>query len=79
MVQKIFKTGNSIVIALGKEISDALELGEGSEVTVELDPARRQIVIRPLETSLADVDVAFAKQVAQFIETYRPALEALAR
>jgi antitoxin MazE len=79
MVRKIFKTGNSIVISLPKEISDALELGEGSEVTVELDPIRRQIVIAPLKISLTDVDTIFAKQVAEFIEAYRPALEALAR
>jgi antitoxin MazE len=76
MVRKIFKTGNSIVISLPKEISDALELGEGSEVTVELDQTRRQIVIAPLKVSLTDVDTIFAKQVAEFIEAYRPALEA---
>lgn len=79
MIGKIFKTDNSFIIALPKEISDALELSEASEVTIELDEARQQIVIAPLKTALGDVDVAFAKQVAEFIDAYRPALEALAR
>lgn len=78
-VRKVFKTGNSIVVSLPKEISDALHLGEGSEVVVELDEARRQIMISPVKSTAADVDPLFAKQVAEFIEEYRPALEALAQ
>jgi putative addiction module antidote len=79
MVRKIFKTGNSMVVSLPKEISDALELREGSEVAIELDEARRQIRISPVQPAVDGVDAIFARQVAEFIETYRPALEALAR
>lgn len=79
MIRKVFKTGNSIVVSLPKEISDTLQLSEGSEVSVELDEARRQIVIAPVQSIHAGVDPLFARQVADFIEAYRPALEALAR
>lgn len=79
MIRKVFKTGNSIVVSLPKEISDTLQLSEGSEVSVELDEARRQIVISPVQSTHSGVDPIFARQVADFIEAYRPALEALAR
>jgi len=78
MVRKIFKTGNSVVVSLPKDTLDFLGLAEGAEVSVELDRERRQIVIAPLEAALAGVDETFAHQVAEFIEQYRPALEALA-
>ena len=81
MLRKIFKTGNSTVISIPKETLDYLHLQEGSEVSVELDRERGRIVIRPLETSLAEVgvDEHFTHQVKAFIEQYRPALEALAK
>lgn len=79
MVRKIFKTGNSMVVSLPKDTLDFLGLAEGAEVSVELDRERRQIVIAPLETALPGVDETFAHQVAEFIEQYRPALEALAQ
>jgi hypothetical protein len=51
------------------------------EVAVDLDREKRQIVITPVEKPLAvaGVDENFARQVAEFIEQYRPALEALAK
>ncbi len=79
MIRKVFKTGNSMVVSLPKDALEFLNLGEGTEVTVELDEERRQIVIAPVETVLPGVDEAFARQVADFIEQYRPALEALAK
>ena len=81
MHRKVFKTGNSIVVALPKEMLEALHLGEGEEVSVELDTERQQILIAPVPTPAAadGVDAEFARQVANFITAYRPALEALAR
>lgn len=79
MLRKVFKTGNSIVVALPKEMLDALHLVEGGEVSVELDADRRQIVIAPSVQAVDGVDVEFARQLADFIDNYRPALEALAR
>jgi len=79
MLRKIFKTGNSTVISIPREMLESLGVGDGSDVSVELDAASRQIVIRPAERTIPGVDEAFARQVAEFIEEYRPALEALAR
>jgi putative addiction module antidote len=81
MERKIFKTGNSLVVSLPKDALDYLGLIEGEEVAVDLDREKRQIVITPVEKPLAiaGVDETFARQVAEFIEQYRPALEALAK
>ena len=81
MLRKIFKTGNSVVVSLPKYAIEYLHMGEGSEVNVELDRAKRQIVITPSEAALeiAGVDPEFAHQVGEFIEQYRTALDELAR
>jgi len=81
MLRKVFKTGNSVVISLPRDALDLLGISEGSDVSVDLDREKRQIVISPIEEPLAvaGVDGEFAHQVAEFIEQYRPALEALAK
>ena len=81
MIRKIFKTGNSTVISLPKEYLDALDIGQGQEVSVELDRENHQLVIRPSEQPLASVgiDAEFATLVAEFIEKYKPALDELAK
>jgi putative addiction module antidote len=79
MLRKLFKTGNSSVVSLPKEMLEQLGLSEGTDVSVELDRANGQIVIRKAAASVAGVDEDFARQLNQFIDEYRPALEALAR
>ena len=79
MVRKIFKTGNSMVVSLPKEVLDSLRLGEGAEVDVALDQERGVITIAPAPVVVKGVDEDFARQVSAFIEQYRPALEALAK
>lgn len=77
MVRKIFRSGNSLVVALPKESIERLGWHEGSEVTVEVE--RGRVVIEPSETPLANIDPTFAQQLNEFIEQYRPALTALAK
>lgn len=79
MVRKIFKTGNSLVISLPKESIELLGLNEGSEVSVAVDQEQGRIIIEPAAHPLADIDETFARQLEDFIEQYRPALEALAK
>lgn len=80
MLRKIFRTGNSIVVSIPKNILDELQLSEGEDVSVELDSQQRQIVISPVEKEIpTGIDETFARQVDDFIEKYRPALEALAK
>jgi len=69
-----------MVVSIPKGILDELQLSEGEDVSVELDPQQRQIVISPVEKAVpTSIDEAFAKQVDDFIKKYRPALEALAK
>jgi len=81
MLRKVFKTGNSVVISLPKDALELLGISDGSDVSVDLDREKRQIVISPAEESLASagVDEEFAQQVAEFIDQYRSALETLAK
>jgi putative addiction module antidote len=81
MLRKVFRTGNSIVVSLPREVLDYLEIREGAEIEVNLDRQNRQVIIKPVETLLvaSGVDQKFALQVAEFIEQYRPALEELAK
>jgi antitoxin MazE len=78
MVRKIFRTGNSMVVSLPREMLESIGLGEGSEVVITEDRKRRRIVIAPNAVAVEGIDEKFAKQVSDFIERYRPALEALA-
>jgi antitoxin component of MazEF toxin-antitoxin module len=69
-----------MVVSIPKDILDELQISEGADVTVELDSQQRQIVISPVEKAApTGIDEAFARQVDDFIEKYRPALEALAK
>jgi antitoxin component of MazEF toxin-antitoxin module len=81
MLRKVFKTGNSMVVSLPRDLIDPLGVRDGSDVSVELDRENRQIIIRPVETPItaAGVDKDFARQVSEFIAEYRPALESLAK
>ena len=81
MLRRLFKTGNSVVISLPKEVLDSVGLAEGESVSLEVDREQQRIILSPVEKPLAiaGVDENFARQVKEFIEQYRPALEELAR
>ena len=81
MLRKVFRTGNSVVVSLPREALEFLELREGAEVEINLDRENHQVTIKPVDVPAvaAGVDETFARQVAEFIEQYRPALEDLAK
>jgi antitoxin MazE len=81
MIRKLFRTGNSVVLSLPKEVLEDLGLKDGESVNLELDREQRQVIITPVEKpiAMAGVDEEFARQVNEFIEQYRPALEELAK
>jgi putative addiction module antidote len=81
MLRRLFKTGNSVVLSLPREILDGLGVGDGENVSVELDRDQRRVIISPVEKSMTDagVDEEFARQVNAFIEQYRHALQELAK
>jgi antitoxin MazE len=79
MLRKVFKTGNSLVVSLPKDLLETLGLRDGADVSVELDRKNRQILIRSVEPVFTGaLSEEFAHQLSEFIEQYRPALEALA-
>jgi antitoxin MazE len=80
MKRKVFKTGNSLVVSIPKDLLESLGMQDGTDVSVEFDRKNRQILIRPAEMPLAgDLSQEFARQVNEFIDRYRPALEALSK
>jgi len=79
MPRKIFRTGNSAVVSLPSDVLETVGLALGDSVTVLADPEQRQIIIAPTETSLPGVRPGFLERVDRFIETYHPALDALAK
>lgn len=77
MIRSIFKSGNSLVIALPGQLLDELNIQEGSEVDVALSEGGDSIEISPVVKPIIAAD--FAQKVDDFIEAYRPALEALSQ
>ena len=78
MTRKVFRAGNSLVVSLPREAIEVLGLAEGSEVDLAVDTESAQVVITTRGYEIRGVDEAFARQVNEFIEQYRPALERLA-
>lgn len=81
MIRRLFKTGNSIVVSLPKEMLDDLGIKDGESVNLELDREQHRVIITSVEKPIAIVGVNedFARQVDEFIQQYRPALEELAK
>lgn len=78
MRRKIFKTGNSLVVSLPKEVLEPLGIADGTDVSVELDRSNSEIVIRPTRSqAAAGLDAEFVHQVNDFIARYKPALKSL--
>ena len=81
MIQRIFKIGEDLVVTLPENIVESLQLIEGDEISLTLDPGQSRILIQPVGHSLdlEDIDQEFAAQVSEFIKDYKPALEALSK
>lgn len=78
MVRKVFRAGNSLVVSLPKDSVELLGLHEGSELDVTVEAEQGRIVFSRITPEIEGVDAAFARQLDDFIERYRPALLALA-
>ncbi|NPV41125.1 MAG: AbrB/MazE/SpoVT family DNA-binding domain-containing protein [Anaerolineae bacterium] len=81
MIKRLFKTGNSVVISLPREVLDSLGVKNGENVNLELDQKRHRLIVSPLKKDQAvkSLDEDFARQVNDFIEKYKPALDELAK
>lgn len=81
MLRRLFKTGNSIVLSLPREVLDGLKLADGDEVSLALDEEEHRLLVTKVEKAIpaAGVDPDFAAHLEGFLEEYRSALEDLAR
>ena len=79
MVSKILKTEQGLAVLIPPETLEQLGLALDADVNVTLNQELNQIVITPASLSLPGIDETFVQQVSEFIEQYRPALEALAK
>ena len=77
MARRIFRVGNSSVVSLSLDVLEAVGLGMGDEVHVVADSKNSRIIITP-STSL-EVRPDLLERVNRFIDSYQPALEAMAR
>jgi putative addiction module antidote len=80
MHRKVFKTGNSLVVSLPKDAIEEMRISEGSVMSVYYNRETKKLIVEPIETGqvIEGVDEEFAKQVSEFIEEYKPALDKLA-
>ena len=81
MIRRLFNSGNSVVLSMPKEYLESLGVAVGDELTLQLDHVRKRLILAPMEKEIekAGIDEAFASQVAEFIDRYRPALQELAK
>ena len=79
MVVKLQKTEQGLTLLLPDDTLERLRLTADTEVFVTLKPEQQQIIVSPVSQLLPEVDEEFARQVSDFIDQYRPALEALAQ
>jgi antitoxin component of MazEF toxin-antitoxin module len=77
---QIRQSENSKTVSLPEEILDALSLQVSDDVDVFVEQQKPQIIIRPAaDFSSTKIDTEFARQISDFIQEYRPALEELAK
>ncbi len=73
-IRKIFRTGNSQVISIPKEMLKKLNLHEGDQVVLELKD--KTINISLLAEKLSQKD-GFSQQIESFLKQYEEVLEKL--
>ena len=69
-VRKIFKAGNSCVISLPLNMMKALELTEGSHVTMEINREQRELILKPVVVKKKQFSVDFVRMVDKLLVDY---------
>lgn len=77
MNRKVFRSGNSLAITLPPDALTRMGVSEGSEVEVTEDVDTGTLTLRAADADLANVDLKLMRHLAEFVERYRPELEAL--
>lgn len=76
-VRKIFKAGNSCVISLPLNMMKALELTEGSHVTMEINREQRELILKPVVVKKKQFSVDFVRMVDKLLVDYEYTLRGL--
>lgn len=73
-MRPLFRTGNSVVLSLPRELLESLGIADGEKVSLELDRPRRRLIVTPVDKPYAVVGVAeeFIRQANEFIEQFTP-------
>ena len=79
MVTKLQRTEQGVMVLLPEDVLEKLGLDAEAEVSITARPEQGQIIIALANELLPGIDEEFARQVSDFIQQYRPALEALAK
>jgi putative addiction module antidote len=81
MKRKVTAMGNSQGVLIPKEYLERLGLKKGSEVEVQVDEEKGQILIFSIskEVKKSGITPEFAQEVRDFIEEYKPALKKLSK
>ncbi|HEY7064705.1 MAG TPA: hypothetical protein VII06_24745 [Chloroflexota bacterium] len=78
MVRKLFRTGNSLAVAVPGDLAAALGLGEGDYVRIEQDAAAGALLLWPhVAYERVGVSSEYVRAVGDFLRDYGPALAAL--
>lgn len=77
MIRKVFRSGNSLVVALPTESLQQRCLEDVSEGDVALTDDRTGITVKSAAHGIAIMSPEYVSQVDAFIDAYRPALEEL--
>lgn len=83
MLQKVIKVGNSAAVTIPKIIlqETGLEIGDSVEVAGIKKPIKVEIIPRKTKVLRrgSGITKSFTRSVDEFIKTYRPVLEELAK
>ncbi len=76
-VRKIFKAGNSCVISLPLNMMKALDLVEGSHLTVEVNREQGELILKPVVVAKKQFSVDFVRTVDKLLVDYEYTLRGL--
>lgn len=78
MIQKLLTVGSSKAVTVPKNALKELGLEGASSVSVQIDTVNSRLIISAVSEKSSTNDETY-KWTKQFIEQYRPALEALSK
>jgi len=69
-VRKIFKAGNSCVVALPIDFLKALNLKDGSHIAIEINREKKEIILKPVIVKKDNMSIDFVRMVDKILVDY---------